>query len=336
MEFRSLRPEELEEWLDHCMYVFNGGSYDEAYRNYFMNHWFNDPWRDMDSILVAVEDGKILSTVRVFHRKMHLLGQCITMGGIGEVSTKPECQGLGLSTKLLQLAIERMEKLGMHVSLLGTYEKLFGYYEKLGWRSLPRVFKTVKADARSTGVVAIRPFEYDLDAAVIREIYQEYSAKLCGTVVRDENVYWERWMKMEYKNCLVAEIEGEIAAYLDVQGDSGNKKVREFGIREDREERIHEVLTAAADNLGETAVIVPEALYTKVPDEAYFEEKGEMIRLVTPFYLGNSWIESTEQLIEGMKTNLIESDEMIEGEAVGLFNHRSKSNCFTFWDTDGF
>ena len=64
MEFRALHPEELEAWLDHVTHVFS------ASRQYFSNHWHNDPWKDVEGIRVAVDDGKIVSTVRVFIRKM--------------------------------------------------------------------------------------------------------------------------------------------------------------------------------------------------------------------------------------------------------------------------
>ena len=66
MEFRALRPEELEAWLDHVTSVFTGG------RQYFSNHWHNDPWRDAEGIRIAVDNGTIVSTVRVFIRKIFL------------------------------------------------------------------------------------------------------------------------------------------------------------------------------------------------------------------------------------------------------------------------
>ncbi len=54
VEVRSLREEELERWFDHCAEVFKGES-----REYFVRHWNNDPWRNLNSIFVAVEDGDL-------------------------------------------------------------------------------------------------------------------------------------------------------------------------------------------------------------------------------------------------------------------------------------
>ena len=44
MEFRALYPEELEAWFDHVTHVFSGN------RQYFVNHWENDPWKDIEGI----------------------------------------------------------------------------------------------------------------------------------------------------------------------------------------------------------------------------------------------------------------------------------------------
>ena len=72
MEFRSLQSEEIDAWFDHVASVFTVG------RQYFMNHWYNDPWQDLEGIRVAVDDGKIVSTVRVFVRQMYLHGEPVT------------------------------------------------------------------------------------------------------------------------------------------------------------------------------------------------------------------------------------------------------------------
>jgi hypothetical protein len=88
MELRTLRPEELDAWLDFVHRVFN------VPRAYCARHWHNDPWRSCEGIRVAVDRGQILSTVRVFRRRIYLGGVPVTMGGIGEVSTDPAYQRL--------------------------------------------------------------------------------------------------------------------------------------------------------------------------------------------------------------------------------------------------
>lgn len=100
IEFRTLKNDELEKWFDHCMYVFNEGIYSREYRQYFVNHYNNDPWRDLDTILVCMDDNKIASTVRIFNRKIYLNSKEVSMGGIGEVSTKSEYRSQGVVHKV--------------------------------------------------------------------------------------------------------------------------------------------------------------------------------------------------------------------------------------------
>ena len=119
MEFRPLYPDELEAWLDHVTSVFTGG------RRYFSNHWHNDPWRDPEGIRVAVDKGTIISTVRVFIRKMFLHGEPITVGGIGEVSTRPEYRRRGIATQLLKDSIQFMESRDIVFSSLHGSQRIY-------------------------------------------------------------------------------------------------------------------------------------------------------------------------------------------------------------------
>ena len=322
IEFRSLKSEEMEQWFQHCMYVFNLGTYSEKLKNYFMNHWYNDPWRELESIFVAVEGGKVLSTVRVFHRKIYLQGQIISMGGIGEVSTKPECRGLGLSTKLLGLAIDRMEIMGINVSTLGTGEDKLGYYGRLGWQSLPRAFNIAKVKAQENIEITTRPVSYEKDILSIRDMYKQYSKKVSGAIVRDNEYYWENWVETEYKNCLIAEKDGKAVAYMDIQQSDMNIRVREFGAQAGYEGLFKDMLQdiVSTSGLGEGLVKYPASIETEVYVEKYVEEKGEMIRLITPFSLGDKNINTTEQLLDRMN----------------VASYGEGKDCFTFWDADGF
>jgi len=101
VEIRSLRRDELEQWFDHVSGVF-----DDTPRQHLEDHWFQDPWRDLSSILVAVEDDKIVSTVRVFWRDAWVNGLPLPFGGIGEVSTHPSYRRRG---GLLQAGITPVE-----------------------------------------------------------------------------------------------------------------------------------------------------------------------------------------------------------------------------------
>ncbi len=221
MEFRGLYPEELEAWLDHVTSVFTGG------RKYFSNHWHNDPWRDAEGIRIALDEGTIVSTVRVFIRKMYLHGEPIPVGGIGEVSTRPEYQRRGLATQLLKDAIRFMEDREIAMSSLHGSQRI---YSIEGWRKVPRYYARQAFNAEKRSEWAIRPANFDNAAEVkrIAERYDGYARKFNGTFVRDKIEYWTKWVQTESPNAWVAERDGSIEGYVSVVQRDDQLDVKEF------------------------------------------------------------------------------------------------------------
>ena len=221
MEFRALYPEELEAWLDHVTSVFTGG------RQYFSNHWHNDPWQDPEGIRIAVDKGTIVSTVRVFIRKMFLHGEPITVGGIGEVSTRPEYQRRGIATQLLKDSIRFMESRDIAMSSLHGSQRI---YSIEGWEKVPRYYARQTFSAEKRSAWEIRPVNFDDDAEVkrIAELYDQYARKFNGTFVRDEIGYWTKWVRTESSNAWVAESNGSIEGYISVVRREDQLNVKEF------------------------------------------------------------------------------------------------------------
>ena len=151
MEFRALYPEELETWLDHVTSVFSGS------RQYFSNHWHNDPWQDAEGIRIAIDDGRIVSTVRVFIRKMFLHGEPVTVGGIGEVSTRSEYRRRGIATQLLKDSIEFMESRGIAVSSLHGSQRIYAIE---GWEKVPRYYAKQPITTKARSEWNIRPANF--------------------------------------------------------------------------------------------------------------------------------------------------------------------------------
>ena len=221
MEFRALYPDELEMWLDHVTHVFSGG------RQYFSNHWHNDPWRDPEGIRIAVDDGTIVSTVRVFIRKMFLHGESVTVGGIGEVSTRPEYRRRGLATQLLKDSIQFMESRNIVMSSLHGSQQI---YSVEGWEKVPRYYAKQPFTAKKQGEWDVRPANFDEATEVdrIAAIYDGYARKFNGTFVRDDTAYWTEWVKAESPNAWVAERDGEIEGYVSVVRREDQLNVEEF------------------------------------------------------------------------------------------------------------
>ena len=225
MEFRSLYPDELEAWLDHVTHVFS------ASRQYFSNHWHNDPWKDVQGIRVAVDDGKIVSTVRVFIRKMFFHGEPISVGGIGEVSTRPEYRKHGLATQLLKDSIQFMENRGIAISMLHGSQRI---YSVEGWESVPRYYAKRTLLGRKQQAWHIRPakFQDNNEVAQLASLYNTYSRKFNGIFVRDEITYWTDWVQTESPQAWIAERDGVIDGYVSVRRRDGELGVKEFAASE--------------------------------------------------------------------------------------------------------
>lgn len=301
MEIRTLKKEEFDEWLDHCLYVFNKGEYSEGYRQYFKNHWMNDPWRDLESIFVAASEGRIVSTIRIFHRKIYINGQLINMGGIGEVSTRPEYQRMGLSTKLFSFALKRMQELGIKVSLLSAAQDKIGFYNKLGWQSVPRCFNVSSINEKDDFKFNIRPVNFDTDIDKISLIHRFYSKSYNGIVGRDNSGYWNNWVRTEAKNFYVVEDNNnKIIAYIDFDKYDKTIRVREYGELLTESSLFSSLITklAAMCKFDECEVIYGAGIQSSFKVDRVIEENNDMIRLINPFILDNHVIENTEQLVK--------------------------------------
>ena len=221
MEFRALCPEELETWLDHVTSVFTGS------RQYFSNHWHNDPWQDAEGIRIAVDKGTIVSTVRVFIRKMFLHGEPITVGGIGEVSTRPEYRRRGIATQLLKDSIGFMESRDIVVSSLHGSQRI---YSIEGWEKVPRYYAKQPIAAKKRSAWEIRPANFDDEAEVqcLAALYDGYARKFNGTFVRDDIAYWTAWVQTESPNAWVAKRDGNIEGYVSVTRRDDELSVKDF------------------------------------------------------------------------------------------------------------
>lgn len=221
MEFRELYPEELEAWLDHVTSVFTGG------RQYFSNHWHNDPWQDAEGIRVAIDKGTIVSTVRVFIRKMFLHGEPITVGGIGEVSTRPDYRRRGIATRLLKDSIRFMEDREIVLSSLHGSQRIYAIE---GWEKVPRYYARQPVTAKEQVPWDVRPANFD-DAAELKrvtELYDGYARKFNGTFVRDDMAYWTKWVRTESPEAWVAERDGVIEGYVSLVRREDQLSIKEF------------------------------------------------------------------------------------------------------------
>jgi predicted N-acetyltransferase YhbS len=204
-KIESLAPDDFEKWVEHCGAVFEDTGCD-----YFRRHFMADPDRSYESTFLVKDRGEIVSTVRVFHRRIWLGGKALKMGGIGEVSTKPSHRSLGLSGRLLNASINYMEINGFDISLLGT--SLSGHYSKHGYVTVNECWKTLIADNgvnESYDFRSLTPADYPAMSA----LYDKYAPLYNLTMVRSME-YWNSWCRGEMKNPVGLFINGCLEGYI--------------------------------------------------------------------------------------------------------------------------
>ena len=320
MEFRALNAEELETWLDHVTNVFTGG------RRYFSNHWHNDPWRDPEGIRIAIDKGKIVSTVRVFIRKMYLQGEPVTVGGIGEVSTRSEYRRRGLATQLLKDAIGFMESRDIVTSSLHGSQRI---YSVEGWEKVPRYYAKQPITAKKQVAWDVRPTNFDDNAEVehIAALYDAYARKFNGTFVRDDLAYWTAWVRTESPSAWVAERDGEIEGYVSVVRREAQLNVKEFFVSDSvfAEDRGQQLFGDLLSNVivqmdAESFEVIYPAPIADGFNAPVIEEHGSaMYRINLPDALSNS-SDSIPDLLHNQPQSLSQ----------GIRSHH------IFWYTDGY
>ena len=111
MEFRSARRSERDEVLDLLAQWYHD-------RDFFARYNQIDPTFRDELCLVALDSGRIVSTVQIFDRKINLDGKAVPMGGIGSVFTREDYRHQRVASGLMNLAVTTMEREGFEVSLL--------------------------------------------------------------------------------------------------------------------------------------------------------------------------------------------------------------------------
>jgi hypothetical protein len=139
---RGLREDEVKEWSEFCASVFSYKP-DPPPSEYFYRHYVNDPnTKAYDGssrlIRVALFEGTIVASCRIFLRTITGTNGVLRAGGIGEVCTAMNHRRRGLSAKILENAIAIMkDRDDLQVSSLHAAPAFFPLYESLGYSCPP-------------------------------------------------------------------------------------------------------------------------------------------------------------------------------------------------------
>lgn len=305
MEFRTIEANELQMWSEHCREVFNQDTGKEHGDSFLQMHE-KDPWKDLGSILVAVHDGELVSSVSIFYRIMMLGGEQVKMGAIGAVCTKPEYRGRGLASRLLQHAADFMRDHGIQISLLTS--GIWSFYEKLGWQNVDWIWKVAdfEVDHAEPEEFVVRPIS-SMDMDAIKLLYSTQIQNYNGPIIRNDE-YWKLWTQIESKPCWVAvDQAGIVIAYLwlYIRAQDNYICVMEYGESKSNPSIIKKMIHPICSSYDWTTCRL--RYQSGVPLDLEAKETttypGLMYRLITPIRVHDEHILNTGQLIQFLNRN---------------------------------
>jgi predicted GNAT family N-acyltransferase len=247
-DLRGLTENEISHWAKFCAHCFSYKP-DPPPPSYFERHYYKDPLRRAEWILVAVErdTGNIVSSVRIFHRLVSILQRDTTStvavaGGIGEVCTLPTHRRLGLSTRLLTLALSIMsqESKNMEYSFLHASPEFHPFYNKLGFTAVPSHWSILKVYPNRQYVpwgdlkehsLNFRSAQFPQDTRRLSKIHSTFSEKrFSGCIIRSDE-YWNQYVQGEGSLYVLVEAKTNlICSWISFRTRPNNRyQVRDFG-----------------------------------------------------------------------------------------------------------
>lgn len=184
LELRPARPDELNPLVVILCDCF-GLDFDIAIRLFF-----EDPLFDIGNKWVAVEDGKVVSTLTLVPAPMSIGSAIVPAVGICGVATPADRRRRGYATKLLRECLRNLPAMGYAAAALVPFDydfyRPFGFEEAgIQWRAsiAPRQLYRYPEQASCRWM-------NDGDIPVVKRIHQTHYAGRTGVIDRDER-RWE-------------------------------------------------------------------------------------------------------------------------------------------------
>ncbi|RKU27159.1 hypothetical protein C6497_12060 [Candidatus Poribacteria bacterium] len=228
MEIRAARESELEQVVDLNCIAFNPNQH-QRYWQYIKG----DSSYRLQQTRVVVVNNVVVSTLRIWERRIRVGDSLVTMGGIGGVCTHPKYQGVGYASALMRQTTEYFKTDGYDIGILFTIipEE---FYEKFGWTSIPIEGFNLPINTTDTNIketpYKIRDFNLQTDLDAVAAIYDISNAHQSGTISRTRS-YWDM-EPSRIRNILptvVALQNGNPVGYLNYQIDETEVDIREVG-----------------------------------------------------------------------------------------------------------
>ena len=235
MEIRAARESELEQVVELCCLAFNPDGH-ERYWQYVRG---DSSYRLPQTRVVVVND-TVISTLRVWERRMQVGASLVTMGGIGGVCTHPKYRGVGYASALMRDTIDYLGMTGYDIGALFTIIPEV-FYRRLGWTSLPLHGFNVACKSATRTVDAsewqLTDFNSETDLDAVAALYDLANTQQSGTIARTR-AYWDMapCRIREVLPTVVARQDGRIGGYLNYEIHEKTAEVREVGYIPDNPE----------------------------------------------------------------------------------------------------
>ena len=288
---RPIRESELDELIDLLCAVHNPEG-QERYRGYMEG----DPtWSPAQTPVIVVE-GRIVSTLRIWDRWVHLGATPVRMGGIGGVTTHPDYRQRGIATRLMEHAAEYMRDDGYDLGLLFTMIAA-GFYRRLGWSCVPLMgfhARLSRPPQPERSALEVLPFDEGRDLEETVALYQRYNAGRSGSLLRPRP-YWD-YAPSRVRGVLpTAVVRGPagLSGYINWESDDDGVEVYEVAYESgpDLEALVQYLLDECA--AAEVTQIHGEIPYTHpfvdalvATADADLELTGDSSMMALPFDLG--------------------------------------------------
>ena len=228
MEIRAARESELEQVVELSCVAFNPDGH-ERYWQYIKE---DSSYRPSQTRVVVVND-RVVSTLRVWERRIRMGASLVTVGGIGGVCTHPHYRGVGYASALMRDTIGYLKTIGCDLGVLFTIIPE-AFYKRLGWTSFPMHGFSVACDSAVSSIGSsawqTADFNVETDLDAVARLYDIANADQSGTVSKTR-AYWDM-APCRIRGVLptvVAHQDGAIGGYLNYELDGESAEVREVG-----------------------------------------------------------------------------------------------------------
>ena len=269
MEIRAAHESELEQVVELSCLAFDSDDH-ERYWQYIKG---DSSYRLPQTRVVVVND-RVVSTLRVWERRMWVGASLVTVGGIGGVCTHPNYRGVGYASALMRDTIDYLRTIGCDLGVLFTIIPE-AFYRQLGWTSFPlhgfNVAYTSAARAAAASKWQVTDFNPETDLDAVAGLYDIANAQQSGTIARTR-AYWDM-APCRIRGVLptvIAHRNGHISGYLNYEMDEKTAEVREVGCVLNKQE----VLDALVSHLLKACAAQEiEKIEVKFPSQHPFAER---------------------------------------------------------------